>query len=109
MGLRLRGNPSTGFKWQHKVQAAEGGECYQVSESKYYRDGEGYAKPGASQMMGVGGTRTIVFKPAIASCTNTLFLAYARPWSFKGFNSLPTSQITQVRITTGPSSTPEAP
>ena len=93
LGLRLRGNTGTGYKWQHKIDTANAQKCFELTQSKYSMDEEGYPSPGSMQLMGVGGTRTMVFKPLIPSCTNTVFLSYAQPWSFAGFDKLSVSQL----------------
>lgn len=98
LGIRVRANPTTGAKWMHEID----GDCFEMSDSKYYMDKKGYAPPGGLQLTGVGGTRTMVFKPLKPSCTGTLKLAYSQPWNFRGFDKASPSQVKQVRITTDP-------
>jgi len=105
LGLQLSSNATTGFKWNHKLSAAAGGECFTLSESKYAMKKEGYSPPGAPGLTGVGGTRTMIFEPKIPSCTSSLYLHYAQPWSFRGFDKLSMDEITMVRISTEPATT----
>lgn len=105
MGLRLSSNATTGFKWQHKLTAAKGAECFEVSDSKYQMKKEGYSPPGGMMTTGVGGTRTMVIEPKIPSCTSSLWLKYAQPWNFPGFDKLSVGEITMIRISTEPATT----
>jgi len=46
LGLRMRANPTTGFKWQQEIKSTDGGACFELSDSKYYMDKRGYTAPG---------------------------------------------------------------
>jgi len=97
LGIRLKGNATTGYKWMHEIV----GDCVEMSDSKYYMDKRGYTKPGGMMLTGVGGTRTMVFKPLKPSCNGTLKLAYAQPWNFPGFDKMG-SQVKTVKFATDP-------
>lgn len=67
----LRGNPTTGYRWQ--VDKLTGNALRQIGDSKYY------PRPHAPGWVGGGGTFVFLFE-AVHPGTTTGYLVYARPW-----------------------------
>jgi inhibitor of cysteine peptidase len=87
--VRLRGNPTTGFRWQ--LAEKPGGTLEPLGDEEYTPDRE---RPVA---VGSGGTFTFAFR-AVKPGSGTIRLAYRRPWE----KEKPPAQTFSVTIAADP-------